>query len=182
MRMWLVQCGGRKDCNFKGLIGKNGLVKLDFPAVSEFEDEEPYAYGRIMEQFSDYVFHKTNLTNINNCPLWIYVRKDKVEDVENCIKRYARWNYSLRVDRFNLVYQFSNMFNNITCARSLLFDDFYLETNFWWDIQNDWIAFVGADDVKEQYNMAINYDYRNWWLAKPEEERKSELEAAYARR
>lgn len=50
------------------------------------------------------------------------------------------------------------------------------------DIQNDWIAFVGADDVKEQYNAALNYDYQNWWLAKPEEERKSELEAAYARR
>ena len=178
MRMWLVQRGIRREGDFKGLTGKDGLVDLDYMGSSEFEwGAIPRAFRRIMGQFSDYVFHKTNLTNINNCPLWIYVRKEKVEDVENCIKEYLEKKYQLQ-EWIALEHHFDNKLN----ISSSFGRHFYLRFNFWWDIQNDWIAFVGADDVKEQYNMAINYDYRNWWLAKPEEERKSELEAAYAQR
>lgn len=178
MRMWLVQRGTRRKGDFRGLTGKDGLVDLDYMGSSEFEwGAIPRAFRRIMGQFSDYVFYKTGLTNINNCPLWIYGRKDKIEDIENCIKEYLEKEYQLK-EWIALEHHFDNKFN----ISSSFNRHFYFRFNFWWDIQNDWIAFVGANDIKEQYNTALNYDHQNWWLSKPEGERKSELEEAYARR
>lgn len=91
------------------------------------------------------------------------------EDVE---KEYQLKEWIALEHHFDNKFNISSSFNRHS----------YLRFNFWWDIQNDWIAFVGANDIKEQYNTALNYDYQNWWLSKPEGERKSELEEAYARR
>lgn len=178
MKLYLIQRGYRKNPDdFTGLTGRNGLISLDYMGSAEFEwGAIPKAYRRIMGDYKNFIFIKTKLVNVNNCPLWLYCHKDKVADVEQCIQDYINSPYGMK--------EFSNLedhFSSETLKHSVDERRFELKTNFWWDIQqgHDWMAFIGAEDVMSQYKSAISADYNNWWLEKSEEERDRELEEAY---
>lgn len=174
MRMWLVQRGKRVNSEYKGLTGKDGLVNLDYMGSAEFEwGAIPRAYRRIMSQYSEYVFHKTDLINVNGCSLWIYAHKDNVAEVEECIKTYLKQHYTTK-EWTNLEEHF-----NKNLDFTFEYNKYCLQTNFWWDINNDWIAFVGAEDVRDQYIKALSNDYNDWWMAKTEEERATEIEESF---
>lgn len=174
MKMWLVQRGEKKVNEFKGLFGKEGLVEQDYMGAAEFEwFAKPHSYTRIMGQYEDYVFHKTSMININGCPLWVFAHKDKVKEVEDAISAYIKGEYSLK-EWTNLEQHFDK-----SADRSMLHNFYALRTDFWWDIKNDFFFFVGAADVKGQYEKAIKYDYTENWLTKSEKEREEALKEAY---
>ena len=176
MRMWLVQRGEIKHGKFEGLMGEKGLVELDYMGSAEFEfGAIPKAYIRIMGNYFDYVFHKTSIVDVKGNPLWIYAHKSKLAEVEECIKAYARKPYPFELKEMS----YMEYHLNERCLASLTSPAYYLRRDFWWDIQNDWMAFVGAKHVRQKFKKAIDYDCANWWLEMSDEERVNELREAY---
>ena len=161
MKMWLIQRGHRisNKPRPKGLLGDRGLIELDYMGSVEFENGAiSDSYARILFNYTDYVFYKTKITPLDDKALWLFVHKNQIDEIESCIHDYLKQPYTLQEPC-----RMEEHFNKTTNALYT----YFLDTNFWWDIKNDWIAFLGSNGIKSLYEKAIAYDYQKNIIALP---------------
>lgn len=175
MKFYLIQRGKINKGNaFNGVTGREGFANLDYMGSAEFEwGAIPKAYRRIMGQFEQYSLSETGLKTSNGVPLQIFCRADMCDEIVAEIKAYIQEPYRLKEYSALAEHFKSNLLDNSKWARD--------NTNFWWDIRNDWIAFIGASDRARIFRETIEKDYHDWWLAKDEATREAETQKAFER-
>lgn len=175
MKFYLIQRGKiNKGNTFNGVTGRDGFVDLDYMGSSEFEwGAIPKAYRRIMGQFEQYSLSETGLKTSKGVPLQIFCRADMCDEIVAEIKAYIQEPYHLKEYSALAEHFKPNLSSDDSWTRN--------NTNFWWDIRNDWIAFIGASDRARIFRETIEKDYHDWWLAKDEATREADLRKAFER-
>lgn len=165
MRFWLIQRGRwnpyiKDESQIKDLIGRNGLVTLEYMRGAEFDfNAIPKAYRRIMAEFNEYKLIITTITRRINIPLYIFCHKDRAKETEEALTAFLRNPYPTKG------YTGFESWYNPPCE-------------FWWEIEKgiDFMYFVGPTEKVEMFLKVLDNDYNNWWMAKTEETRIKELE------
>lgn len=170
-KMYLIQRGKfNPEKEFAGLTGRNGLIDLDYMGSAEFEfGAIPYAYRRIMGYFDNYSLFDTGMKTVKGVPFKIFCKTYNQKEILTMIQSYIENPYHLK-EYSALEFHFKD---------SAVFMSRRANTNFWWDIKHDWIAFIGAADRDKLFISCIEKDYNEWWLKKSKEDREEELKLSF---
>ena len=165
MKFYLIQRGlFRKDG--QGLTGGTGVVNLDYMGSAEFEfGAIPKSFRRIMYNFDKYIYIPTGIRTKENNELVLFTNKEKSNEVLEGIISFIDNPYYLK--EYSGLEKIPNSSINDTGYRRI-------GANFWWciELNKDWMAFLNSN--RALFEKGINYDYNNWWMQKPDEEREQE--------
>lgn len=165
MKFDLIQRGQfKKDGQM--LMGKNGVVDLDYMGSAEFEfGAVPRSYRRIMHDYNNYSCFNTGIFTPENDELIVFCNKEISDEIIECLNFFVNNPYKLK--------EYSELDKIKTSKKN---DESWnkRKTDFWWciDYGIDFMAFLKSNIDK--FSKGISYDYENWWLQKPESQRNDE--------
>ncbi len=141
----------------KTLIGKNGIVKLDYMGAAEFElGAIPNSYNRILSNFQEYDIFCTGIYTPEQEELLVFCReKHKTETIQE-ICRFIEQPYQLKA--------YSEL-EKIPKAKKgdTTYDG--RNSDFWWCIDEpygDWIAILQSKS--ETFMQIIRNDYHSRYI------------------
>lgn len=172
---WLIQRGKLNKEGGSSLLGRDGVVNLDYMGSAEFEfGAIPYAFWRMMYNFEEYTLFDSEVDVVGKRRLLVFGKKSNQDKIANAIQDFVREPYHLK--------EYSDL-DNLARVADISKPWTICHTRFWWCIDRDdcgeWMAFLEEDS--EKIYSAIQYDYQNWWLAKSEEEREEMYKRAKSR-
>lgn len=172
-KLYLIQRGTFNDIkkkDYKGLIGKDCLIDLDYMGSAEFEwGATPKAYRRIMAQKEDYIFHYCNtIKDHKGKILVVYCKKENAEEIEKAIKEYIDKPYHLK--------EYCTIEDHIKGPDQ--WNKYSIKKDFFWCIDigyptSDWMGWFGMKNI-EPFKRMINKDYDEWWMKKDKATREKE--------
>lgn len=173
---WLIQRGRLNKEGGPGLLGREGVVNLDYMGCAEFEwGAIPYTFWRMMHNFEEYTLFDSGVNVVGNRKLMVFGKKVEQEKIAEAIRDFINEPYHLK--------EYSELEKLVEVADITMPWTICL-TRFWWCIDRkecgEWMAFLEEDS--ERICKAIQHDYQNWWLAKSEEERNQMYEKARTNR
>jgi hypothetical protein len=171
MKFYLIQRG---IFNEKGtcLTGDDGVVDLEYMGSLEFETGVVQkSFRRIMYNFDDYIYTKSGIYTKDGNELVLFSENKSTKEILESLKFYIANPYKLK--EYSNLDRLPNSSNN---------DPIYnrVNTNFWWDVKNDWMGFLNLKN--NLFETGINNDYNDWWLKKPEEVREEEYTKSLRRK
>jgi len=139
MKPWLIQRGGFKNINHNEITGIDSLISWDYMGSSEFEwGALPDGLKKLMDSFDSlHIFVYNNIKDLNNNPLYILCRDYQKDEVTQVI-------VNLFSDNPHRLKEWSGMSDYISNPSR-----FSQKTNFWWDIENDWMCCFGAEHINK---------------------------------
>ena len=149
----------------KNLYGRNGVIDLDYMEAMEFEIQAlPRALRRVLYNLDNYVYSDTGIYTKDNDQLILFASKDDSKEIIESIKDFIENSYHLC--RYSELEKIPTSSVNDILRNKML-------TDFWWciDIGIDWMAFLNSK--REMFEKGLNCT-NEWWLEKPESERKNE--------
>lgn len=181
-RFWLIQRGSFNDpktaTEFLGGSAKH-LINPDYMGSAEFEwGAIPKAYRRILGRYEQYELIKTDLKTVRDVPLYIFCRSECYSLIMEQIRKLLDYNNNYPLKEYSsMQYHFTEKYSMYRGVK------YMLRTNFWWCIDvartntdvGDWFAFLGATDRVNAIQRILDKDYKEFWMAKPEEERNKEF-------
>ena len=165
MKFYLIQRGNFNTDGI-GLIGRSGVVDLDYMGSAEFEfGAIPRSFRRIMHDFDKYIYTPTGIYTKENNELVLFSKQKTSVEILEALTEFIYNPYHLQ--EYSELEKIPN-----SSIEDTGFDK--MRTNFWWCIEfnKDWMAFLNSN--RALFEKGINYDYNNWWLQKSEEEREQE--------
>lgn len=179
MSFWLIQRGLFRDLKgeYSGLIGREGLVDLDYMGSSEFEwGAIPHAFIRIMGEKEKYIFHYCNsIKDYKGKILVIFCKKEYADDIKKEMKKYIKEHYRLQ--------EFCTIHAHLEGKDKNSLNEYQIKKDFFWCIDKsatgDWIAWFGMDKLTP-FKKVIDKDYNEWWMKKSEDERKKLYEESFS--
>lgn len=153
------------------LTGRSGVIDLDYMGSAEYEwGAIPASYARLMSRYNDYKIHKSTITTkANDVPLWVFCPIGKFSEVESALLRFLNDDNDIRLKEYIRFRKVITADPGDNCK--------YCE-NFWWDIENDFMFWIGGNDYAGAVMQALSNDYHSWWATLPEEDVSKRLEDA----
>lgn len=131
-----IQRGKFKDRDYK--IGIDSIITFDYMGSAEFEyGALPNSLKKIRNNLEFYTF---NDFKINGKMITVFCNQMQLEKIEKYLDRLSMNNFHL---------QEPSDFNNY------IFDVFYMGTNFWWDIGNNFMFWVQNNEFKLKFLSKI---------------------------
>ncbi len=149
MKSWLIQRGkfNSKDTRTKGIEGIDSLIDFDYMGSSEFEwGALPKALNKVIENWNDFEIVGTGIRDNKKRELFIICNKNKKEETLNCVFEVTKNAHGYK--------EWCDMGWAIGTIESKLFGRGN-HNEFWWDIENDWMACVSSDRIM-QVKFAID--------------------------
>lgn len=143
MKSWLIQRGTfkTKDTRTKRIDGIDSLISFDYMGSAEFEwGALPKALNRMIENWNDYIVVGTGIRDKRKRELFILCNKNKEQETIECVTHVSKNAYGYK--------EWCDMGWALGTVESKLFDP-RNHNEFWWDIQNDWMACVSSDRIKQ---------------------------------
>jgi hypothetical protein len=165
MKFYLIQRGKFNE-DGTCLTGRKGVVDLDYMGSAEFEfGAIPKSFRRIMHDFDKYEYTDTGICTKEKNKLILFSNRESSEEIVDGLVSFIKEPYYLK--EYSELDKIPNSSVKDTGFKEL-------RSDFWWCIElgKDWMAFLNSN--RELFEKGINYDYNNWWMEKPEEERKQE--------
>lgn len=165
MKFDLIQRGQfKKDGHM--LMGKDGVVDLDYMGSAEFEwGAIPRSYRKIMHDYTNYNYFNTGIFTPENDELIVFCNKDISNEIIDGLHFFVNNPYKLK--------EYSELDNIKTSKKD---DESWnrRRTDFWWciDFDVDFMAFLKSS--MDKFEKGISYDYENGWLQKSESQREDE--------
>lgn len=150
-RMYLVQRGDFRERENK--FGIDKLITWDYMGSAEFEwDALPKAYSYIMDNFGEYqMYVEKDMANTNGVPLCIFCKRDDHAKVKATLDEFRKKPYGLKeYISFDMEYK---TFEEHPVPR---YDA--VHEHFWFDIENHFMWFFGADDRVNAFTNALIAD------------------------
>lgn len=151
------------------LTGREGIISLDYMGSAEFEfGAIPASFARIMSNYKEYAIFKSRLRTKNGVIVWVYCPRFKHDVVETWLERVAEKDILHLKEYIGFLDAL-----NVQPGTERVCDD-----NFWWDIENDIMFWIGMEDYANAVLATISNDYYNWWTEMPQDTRESKLQDA----
>lgn len=143
---YLVQRGGFKmDAYDNAFTGIDSLVRWDYMGSSEFElGGLNESLKRILLNLNRFVIEETGIQEISGVKLMVLVRDGQQQQVVKHIEGIYRGEIQLKEPSY-LRRVLDGEHDSITPC------------NVWWDIQNDWVAFLGGPKRCDQVMKALRF-------------------------
>lgn len=168
-KMYLVQRGKFNDISKLVINGDNykdslfgypteGLIYLDYMGAAEFEwGALPKSAKRMAKYKDEYKIFDSGLKSIGGVPLMIYCLEKDLEGIKEQIKDFLK--EKAQVDKICSSYRTKEP---IMLEYSML--EYFNKNqfrphnipNFWWDINNDWMMFLGATDRQNIFKERVS--------------------------
>ena len=137
MRSYLVQRGTFKHHNKDEITGIDSLISWDYMGSAEFEfGALPQSLGRIISSWGKYEAVETPLENKDGIKIMLLCPKDKSQESIQCVidvsQKKHRTKESVHLQEY---------------LEGKNKKDSYYRANFWWDIENDWMACPGKEKM-----------------------------------
>lgn len=170
----LIQRGSFRDLEkeYNTLTGNDGLIDLDYMGYAEFEwDAIPNAYKRIMGEYDKYDYHQCDdIKDYKRNPLILFCKSEFLDAIKKELKKYIEKPYPLK--------SYSTIRYHINGSE----DEYNLKKNFFWciDMTNtgNWMGWFGTEKTPI-FKNAIESDYHEWWMKKPEDVREKEYNNSF---
>lgn len=134
--VWLVQRGEFRDTKLEDITGLDSLLRLEYMGAVEFEcGSLPQSSRRIVEDLDKYAF---STITIEDQPVGVLCRVDESTEVYAAIR-------DISLEKLRL-----KEWTNFPAALGKDTRRHKVPTNFWWDVQNDFMFWLGgkAHDIK----------------------------------
>lgn len=168
MKFWLIQRGNLERkvdySKIETLYNRSDkcVVQLDYMGSAEFEfGAVTHSYIRMWNVLDQYDFFDSGLKTSNKIPLIVFCNKNQKDEIIESIKSFITNPYQLK--------ETSRL--DVTMKEKPGVKTYGGYANFWWDIRNNWIAFLGLKQDIKNIKRAIQLDYDNLWKPKTEKER-----------
>lgn len=143
MNFWLIQRGKLKTNKPSEITGLDSLVSYDYMGSAEFELGALFrALGELFQIVDQLAITETGIKReSDNKGLFIISLPGVVNDAKSFIDSQIKDSYKIRLkERSEL-------------KDAIVGDDTFgkrqfSETNFWWDIDNNWIAVIGKENAR----------------------------------
>ncbi|RXZ78118.1 hypothetical protein EBB07_29125 [Paenibacillaceae bacterium] len=155
MKSWLIQRGRFKGQDTRltnDIVNIDSLIRFDYMGSAEFEwGALPKSINRITKDWDNYRVVGTGIKDKKKRELFTICNKNRVEDTLACIDHVSKTPYGYK-EWCDMGWSLSTI-ENIFSQPSSGYND------FWWDIENDWMACVGIDrinQVKYAVELTVN--------------------------
>ncbi len=134
MHVWLVQRGSFRDVAPSAVTGIDSLVRWHYMGSSEFEDGGLHgSLRRVVAELDQYAAEPSDIVAADDLALMVYCRRDRREAVLAAVRDLAMEDR--RAPRLK----------EPARLKSALAGGPARSAELWWDIENDWMAWLGAD-------------------------------------
>ena len=146
-RMWLVQRGDFKEREEK--TGIDRLITWDYMGSAEFEwGALPRAYKYIIDNKSQYqMYVMKNMANRNGVPLCIFCKRDEHKKIIATLDEFRKKPYGLK--------EYISFAEEYKTPRYPIPGYDVIHDHFWFDIENHFMWFFGANDRVNAFFDAI---------------------------
>ncbi len=136
---------------------RRGLDKYwDFPYIVDVEFDIGTFYSRSLSRIRDGLVLEDNKLNfehpdsvymlsnkiINGVQFTILGKKGTEDEIAEIIHQIGKGHFKVKCPS----YEYSATLNNLGFLLNYTHSHSWLKTNFWWDVENDWMAFLSGDN------------------------------------